>query len=205
MTGPGELDARRRATLVGGLRRYLPAEPPAPVAAPRGRRRLRAVPDRHPGEHKHLIHLDERRIVCVCATCWALRSGDAEFRPVGNRRVWLEDFALTDEQWAAFGSPIGLAFLMISSVSGERDRALPEPGGGDRVRARPGGVGDVCAANPELELEPDSEALVVNRLGETPQHMIVADRRRLRAGRRREVQLGGHLGRRRRRRGRVGT
>ena len=30
-----------------------------------------------------------------------------------------------------------------------------------------------CAANPELQLEPDSEALVVNRLAEPPQHMIV--------------------------------
>ena len=36
-------------------------------------------------DHRHLLHLDERRIVCVCETCWSLRSGDAEFRPPGAR------------------------------------------------------------------------------------------------------------------------
>ena len=34
-----------------------------------------------PEDHRHLLQLDERSIVCVCESCWALRSGDAEFRP----------------------------------------------------------------------------------------------------------------------------
>ena len=41
--------------------------------------------------------------------------------------------------------PIGLAFFMISSVTGERDRALPEPRGRDRVRAGPARRGRACA------------------------------------------------------------
>ena len=73
----------------------------------------------------------------MCETCWAVRSGEAEFRPVGNRTVWLDDFALTDEQWASFQIPIGLAFFMVSTVSGGVIALYPEPGRGDGVRARP--------------------------------------------------------------------
>jgi len=124
-------------------------------------------------EHKHLIHLDERRIVCTCATCWSLRSGDAEFRPVGNRRVWLEELRITDEQWAAFGIPIGLAFFMISSVTGSVIALYPSPAGATESELDLAAWASVCEANPELQLEPDSEALVVNRLADPPQHMIV--------------------------------
>ena len=103
-----------------------------------------------PSAHKHLLHLDERRILCVCATCWAtaLRRR-ASCRPVGNRTAWLDGFALSDEQWAAFQLPIGLAFLMISSVTGSVVALYPSPAGateseldlrgvGGRVRGQPG-------------------------------------------------------------------
>ena len=65
----------------------------------------------------------------MCETCWAVRSGDAEFRPVGNRTVWLDDFALSDERWASFQIPIGLAFFMVSTVSGGVVGLYPSPAG----------------------------------------------------------------------------
>ena len=123
-------------------------------------------------EHKHLIHLEERRIVCTCATCWSIRSGDAEFRPVGNRRVWLDELRVTDDQWAAFGIPIGLAFFMISSVTGGVIALYPSPAGATESELDLRAWASLCEANPELELEPDSEALIVNRLGDEPQQMI---------------------------------
>ena len=43
-----------------------------------------------PDEHEHLLHLGDRRILCVCATCWAQRSADPELRPTGTRVVWLD-------------------------------------------------------------------------------------------------------------------
>jgi Fe-S cluster biogenesis protein NfuA len=124
------------------------------------------------GEHKHLIHLVERRIVCACGTCWSIRSGDAEFRPVGSRRVWLDELRMTDEQWAAFGIPIGLAFFMISSVTGGVIALYPSPAGATESELDLRAWASLCAANPELELEPDTEALIVNRLGDEPQQMI---------------------------------
>ena len=69
-------------------------------------------------DHRHLLHLDERRIVCVCETCWSVRSGDPEFRATGGRIIWLDDFVMADDVWAAFAIPIGLAFMMRSSLDG---------------------------------------------------------------------------------------
>ena len=40
---------------------------------------------RWPTDHKHLLDLEERRIVCVCPTCWSMRSGEARYRPTGSR------------------------------------------------------------------------------------------------------------------------
>ena len=53
----------------------------------------------------------------------------------------LDDFAMTDDVWAAFQIPIGLSFLLRSSVERVGRRALPEPGRRDGVRARADGVG----------------------------------------------------------------
>jgi hypothetical protein len=149
-----------------------PAPAPAPLAPPSEHGICELCPIGISEEHRHLIHLEERRIVCVCGTCWSLRSGDAEFRPVGSRRVWLDGVRISDEQWAGFQIPIGLAFFMISSVTGTVIALYPSPAGATESELDLEAWADVCAANPELELEPDSEALIVNRLADPPQHMI---------------------------------
>src|ERR1700744_315633 len=71
-----------------------------------------------PDDPRHMLHLVDRRIICTCEACWALRSGDAEYRPTGMRTLWLDGFACDAETWAAFQIPIGLAFLMRSTVTG---------------------------------------------------------------------------------------
>ncbi len=102
-----------------------------------------------------------------------MRSGEAEFRPAGVRTEWLEDFELPDEAWARFGIPIGLAFFMRTGRAGARRRLLPEPGRGDRVRDRLRRLGPGPRAQPGAErLEPDAEALIVNRIAEPHQYAI---------------------------------
>jgi hypothetical protein len=165
-----------RPQLVTNLRRLRPAEPPPPVARPAGEEEeqcelctLGIRPT-----HRHLLHLEERRILCVCETCWAVRSGDAEFRPVGNRTLRLDGLALSDEQWASFQIPIGLAFFMVSTVSGGVIGLYPSPAGATECELDLEAWERLCADNPVLtSLEPDVEALVVNRIAEPPQHAIV--------------------------------
>ena len=126
-----------------------------------------------PSDHRHLIHLDERRLLCACETCWSVRSGEASYRPAGVRTEWLEGFDLPDEAWASFGIPVGLAFFMRT---GEPDRVVafyPSPAGATESEIDAGSWERVRALNPSMErLEPDSEALIVNRMSDPHQHAV---------------------------------
>jgi hypothetical protein len=164
-----------RPGLVTNLRRLRPAEPPPPVApATSEDEQCELCTLSLATKHRHLLHLDERRILCVCETCWAVRSGEAEYRPVGNRTVWLDDFTLSDEQWASFQIPISLAFFMVSTVSGGVVGLYPSPAGATECELDLEAWERLREENPMLaDIEADAEALVVNRMADPPQHAIV--------------------------------
>jgi hypothetical protein len=120
-----------------------------------------------PGDHRHLLNLVERKIECVCESCWALRSGDAEYRPVGARTLWLPDLELPDELWASFQIPIGLAFFMDASSAGCVVALYPSPGGATESELHFSSWSRMVELNPILaSLEPDIEGLIVNRLSD---------------------------------------
>jgi Family of unknown function (DUF5947) len=126
-----------------------------------------------PVDHRHLLHLVERRILCSCEACWALHSGDAEYRPAGTRTIWLDELDLDDEMWGRFQIPIGLAFFMRSSVSGGVVAFYPSPAGATESELDLDAWGVLMDRNPALgELDADAEALIVNRLSDPPQHVI---------------------------------
>jgi hypothetical protein len=126
-----------------------------------------------PDDHRHLLHLEERRIVCSCEPCWALHSGDAEYRPSGMRTIWLDQFDCDAELWGRFQIPIGLAFLMRSTVSDGIIAFYPSPAGATESELSLEAWDALVERNPALaDLEPDAEALIVNRLSDTPQHVI---------------------------------
>ena len=119
-----------------------------------------------PDDHRHLLQLLERRIECVCESCWALRSGDAEYRPTGSRTVWLAELRLPDDLWATFQIPIGLAFFMQSSTAGCVVAMYPSPAGATESELHFASWSRMVELNPLLgSLEPDVEGLIVNRLG----------------------------------------
>jgi hypothetical protein len=152
--------------------------PPAPRAAPQAPRPAAASCELCPigigDQHRHLLDLVQRRIICVCETCWSLRSGDPEFRPPGTRTLWLEDFVMPDEVWAAFQIPIGLAFLMRSTVTGGVVALYPSPAGATESELELTAWDALSAANPVLDrLEPDAEALIVDRTSAEHRYAIV--------------------------------
>lgn len=127
-----------------------------------------------PDDHRHLLHLEERRIVCACEACWALHSGDPEYRPTGMRTLWLDGFECDAATWGAFQIPIGLAFFMRSTVSGGIVAFYPSPAGATESELGLDAWETVTRSNPVLAgLEPDAEALVVNRLSDPPQYAIL--------------------------------
>ena len=75
--------------------------------------------------------------------------------------------------WAAFQIPIGLAFMIRSSVTGGIVALYPSPAGATESELDLGAWDELCAANPMLgRLEPDAEALIVNRLSRRAQYAI---------------------------------
>jgi hypothetical protein len=166
--------AGQRAELVGALRRLRTsgaASSTAPARAPEERCELCRITI--PGEHRHLLHLVERRIVCTCATCWSMRSGDSEFRPVGARTRWLEDLVVPDDVWARFSIPIGLAFFMRSTQAENVVALYPSPAGATECELDLHAWEDLVALNPVLEeLEADAEGLIVNRMATPPAYVI---------------------------------
>ncbi len=158
-------------SLVGDLRRVAAAQ--TALRPPRQVEHCDLCGGEVSEEHRHLLSLDDRQILCACESCFALRSGDPELRPTGHRVVPLDDFRLPDELWAEFRIPIGLAFLFLSSVAGQVTAFYPSPAGATESELDLGAWQELVAANPVLEtLELDAEALIVNRLADPPQFLI---------------------------------
>lgn len=170
--------ARKRADVVAGLRGL--AKPGR--AQLNGGRPAAPSPETEtcdlcgltiPADHRHLLHLVERRIVCACEACWAMRSGEGDYRPTGNRTLWLPDLQIPDEVWAGFRIPIGLAFFMRSTVTECVVAMYPSPAGATESELHFESWDRMTALNPVLgDLEPDTEGLIVNRLSEPPMYAI---------------------------------
>jgi hypothetical protein len=177
--------ARRRADLVSGLRGLARAQARGgSIAGTMPANRAGAIPTADtevcdlcgigiPDDHRHLLHLSERRIVCSCEGCWAMRSGEGDYRPTGNRTLWLPDLELPDDLWASFQIPIGLAFFMDSTVTACVVALYPSPGGATESELHFESWCRMRELNPVLEaLEADIEGLVVNRMSDPPAYAI---------------------------------
>jgi hypothetical protein len=167
--------ARRRAESLARMRSLAQAGATtkrngAPIAA---QERCDICHSSVPDDHRHLLHLTERRIVCSCEACWALHSGDAEYRPTGMRTLWLQGFDCSEEMWGLFQIPIGLAFFMRSTVTGGVVAFYPSPAGATESELALEPWEALVERNPVLaDLDPDAEALVANRLADPPQYVI---------------------------------
>ncbi|MBV9416166.1 MAG: hypothetical protein JO363_14385 [Solirubrobacterales bacterium] len=165
--------ARRRAGLVSGLRglaRATPRPPPKPSAAGEA---CDLCGVSLPEDHRHLLALSDRRIVCACEACWAMRSGEGDYRPTGNRTLWLPGLDIPDDLWASFQIPIGLAFFMESTVTACVVAMYPSPGGATESELHFDSWKRMQQLNPVLVgLEADIEGLIVNRLADPPVYVI---------------------------------
>ena len=164
---------RRKALMVSGLRGLAQPKAPEPAPVADGQERCDLCQTTVPPDHRHMLNLYERQIMCVCEGCWGLRSGEPEFRPTGTRTVWLEDFELPEEIWAQFRIPIGLAFFMHSSVTNCVVALYPSPAGATESELHFETWERLVRMNPVLrDLEPDAEALIVNRTSDPSAYAI---------------------------------
>jgi hypothetical protein len=83
----------------------------------------------------------------------------------------LDGLRFSDAAWYALGVPVGLAFFTRISATGDVVAAYPGPAGAVESVVEPTAWDGLLSEHPELrDLEPDVEALLVNRLGAEPQH-----------------------------------
>ena len=118
-------------------------------------------------EHDHLIEPDTRRLLCACQACALLfDSPEARrYRRVPRHLTRLHAFELSDAQWDGLLIPINLAFFVHSSPQHRVLALYPGPAGATESKLALHTWDELAAANPVLlELQPDVEALLVNRM-----------------------------------------
>jgi len=129
-------------------------------------------------EHQHVVNVEGRQLMCVCRGCYLLFTDtDAElrYRAVPDRYLAFPDFAFDRRQWEALQIPVGLAFFLYSSQRGEVSGFYPSPAGATESLLGLEAWEELEAANPILrEMEPDVEALLVNRVGNIRAYYLVS-------------------------------
>jgi hypothetical protein len=131
-----------------------------------------------PEQHRHVLDLRERRPVCVCRACSILfdrdGAGGGHYRLIPDRCRLDEDFDLDDAFWLALHIPVDMAFFFESSAAGRVVAFYPSPLGATESLLELDAWSDLVGRNPVLEtLEPDVEALLVNRARGAREHWLL--------------------------------
>jgi hypothetical protein len=131
-----------------------------------------------PADHRHLLDLSSRELMCACQACRILfdrrEAGAGHYRLVPERRLRMDDFRLDDATWEALRIPVDMAFFFHSSRDERVCAFYPSPAGPTESLLRLEAWEQLERANPVLDsLEPDVEALLVNRARGARHNLIV--------------------------------
>jgi hypothetical protein len=152
-------------TALASLRRFLRPRP--------ARERCELCSLELADDHAHLVEPASRRLACACDACAILFCGQGagKYRRVPRDVHFLADFRLSDAQWEGLGLPINLAFFLHSTAAGRVVAFYPSLAGATEALPDAETWQALAEDNPALhELEPDVEALLVNRVGEAREH-----------------------------------
>jgi hypothetical protein len=131
-----------------------------------------------PAEHRHLVNLSTRGLLCSCRPCSLLfeqrGAGGGHLRLVPDRRLRIDDLDLDDALWARLRIPVDMAFFFRSSQAERVVAFYPGPMGATESQLELTAWDELEAAHPVLAaLETDVEALLVNRTAGSRSHWIV--------------------------------
>jgi hypothetical protein len=131
-----------------------------------------------PPEHRHLIDLDSRELMCTCQACRILfdsgAAGGGHFKLVPERRLRLPGFVMDDVTWEELRIPVDMAFFFRHSGEGRVVAYYPSPAGPTESLLELDAWAQIEAANPALGvMEADVEALLVNRSRGARQYFLV--------------------------------
>jgi hypothetical protein len=131
-----------------------------------------------PPQHRHLIDLDSRELMCACRACTILfdrkAAGGKHYQLVPDRRLRLDGFDLDDAGWADLRIPVEMAFFFRLGREDRMVALYPSPAGPTESLLELDSWEDLERRNPVLRtLEPDVEALLVNRARGARDHYLV--------------------------------
>jgi Family of unknown function (DUF5947) len=127
------------------------------------------------GEHRHMLEMSAAQIVCACDSC-ALRFQsvvDGRFKLIPREVHYLPELNFTDVEWESLALPINLAFFFQSSPGSQLKAMYPSPAGATESLLPIKAWDSLVANNITLaRMEPDVEALLVNRVGSKREYYL---------------------------------
>jgi hypothetical protein len=131
-----------------------------------------------PPEHRHLLNVSSREIMCSCRACSILfyeeAASEGRYRLIPDRHLFLEDFEMSDAQWESLRIPVDMAFFFYSAPAERVVAFYPSPMGPTESLLKLGAWEELEEANSVLKgMERDVEALLVNRARGAREHFLV--------------------------------
>jgi hypothetical protein len=151
---------------------------PAPGPAPEAQERCDMCAAPVPPGHRHLVDLNDRRMLCACRACAVLfasaAAGGGHLRLLPTRRRRLDAFVLDDAGWDRLRIPVQMAFFFRNTQAERVSAFYPSPAGPTESLLELEAWTELEADNPVLtELAPDVEALLISRARDMREHWLV--------------------------------
>jgi hypothetical protein len=131
-----------------------------------------------PSQHRHLLELESRELMCACRACTILfdrnAAGGGHYRLVPDRRARIVGFELDDVAWEDLRIPVDMSFFYRDSGAGRVMAFYPGPMGATESLLELDAWETIERENPvTASIEPDVEALLVNRARGMRDHWLV--------------------------------
>lgn len=177
-----EQSNRKTSSAFSALRRFAQesekAVQEAATAVEDAQERCELCSEPIPSEHRHLLEVSSREIMCSCRACSILfdsrAASEGRYRIIPDRRLFLEDFEMSDAQWESLRIPVDMAFFFHSAPAERVVAFYPSPMGPTESLLKLSAWEDLERTNPVLkEMEEDVEALLVNRAKGAREHFLV--------------------------------
>jgi len=131
-----------------------------------------------PSEHRHLLDLTNRSLLCACRACALLfdkdGAGSGKYLLIPQRVLALPDFQVSDGEWEELMIPVNMAFLYRSASEKPVAAFYPGPAGATESMLDLTQWNTLADNNPILEtMAHDVEALLINRVRGAREYYIV--------------------------------
>jgi Family of unknown function (DUF5947) len=171
---------RKAFSTFSSLRRFAQeeSEKAAKEAAEAAQEHCELCSEPIPPEHRHLLEVSTREIMCVCRPCSILfdrqAASEGKYRLIPDRHLFLEDFEMSDAQWESLRIPVDMAFFFYNTPAERVVAFYPSPMGPTESLLKLSSWEELEENNPVLRgMKRDVEALLVNRVRGAREHFLV--------------------------------